>query len=152
MRNIPRIIGPEFMKTLLEMGHGDEIVFGDANFPAASMNQRIVHMEGCKITDILESIMQYFPLDNFADENVILMSVVQGHGKEPKVWEQYRDIIKNNDQERYFQEFSYLSREQFYERSKRAYAVVATGETEKYANIILKLGVVEGAGDECDQT
>lgn len=143
LRKIPRVISPEFMKTLMEMGHGDEIVFGDANFPACSMGENVIHMEGVKVTELLEAIMQFFPLDNYVDENVILMSVVPGQGQEPQVWGKYDEIIRKNDKESYFHGFSFLSREEFYERSKKAYAVVATGEREKYANIILKLGVVE---------
>lgn len=142
LRKIPRMMLPEFMKTLLEMGHGDEIVFGDANFPAAAMGQRIIHMEDSKITDILEALMPLFPLDNYVDENVILMSVVPGQGHEPEVWDKYKAAIEKYDEEKSFKEFSFLTREEFYERSKKAFAVVATGEKEKYANIILKLGVV----------
>lgn len=152
LRKIPRILNPDFMKILLEMGHGDEIVFGDANFPADSMGQRVVHLEGNRVTEILEALMPFFPLDNYAGENAILMSVVPGHGQEPEVWNRYRETIHKYDEEAYFQEFSFLTREEFYERSKTAYAVVATGEREKYANLILKLGVVEGEKKCYDKT
>lgn len=144
LRKIPRIITPEFMKLLMEMGHGDEIVFGDANFPAVAMGRPVIHLEGSKITDLLEAIMPYFPLDDFVDENVFLMSVVAGKGEEPSVWEKYKNIIEKNDEEISFHGYSYLERQEFYERAKKAYAIVATGEKEKYANIILKLGVVQG--------
>ena len=87
--------------------------------------------------------MHYFPLDDYVPENVILMSVVAGKGEEPRVWEQYKKIIEENDEEGSFQGFSFLERQAFYERAKKACAVVATGEREKYANIILKLGVIE---------
>lgn len=143
LRKIPRIIAPEFMKTLMEMGHGDEIVFGDANFPAESMGKRVIHMEGCRVTDILQALMQFFPLDNYVEDNVFLMSVVPGQGSEPAVWDGYKKIIQESDTDGYFKDFTFLTREEFYERSKTAYAVVATGEKEKYANIILKLGVTE---------
>lgn len=143
LRNIPRIITPEFMKILMEMGHGDEIVFGDANFPAASMGKRVIHMEGNTITEMLDALMQFFPLDNYVDKNVFLMSVVPGQGQEPEVWGAYEKILEKYDKEKYFKQFTFLSREEFYERSKQAYAVVASGEKEKYANIILKLGVTE---------
>lgn len=143
LRKIPRILNPELMKVLLEMGHGDEIVFGDANFPAESMGQRVIHMEGSRVTDIMEALMPFFPLDNYVKENVFLMSVVPGQGEEPEVWKQYKTLIRDQDQEHSFCEFSFLSRQEFYERAKEAYAVVATGEKERYANIILKLGVVK---------
>lgn len=144
LRKIPRIIIPELMQVLMEMGHGDEIVFGDANFPAATMGKRVVHMENSSITDILTAIMQYFPLDNYVEENVLLMSVIPGHGGEPTVWEKYKAILEKNDEEKNFHGFSFLEREAFYERARKACAVVATGEKEKCANIILKLGVAEG--------
>lgn len=144
LRKIPRLILPDFMKTLMEMGHGDEIVFGDANFPAETIGKKVIHMENSRATEILEAVMPFFALDNFVSENVILMSVVPGKGEEPAVWKAYDEILRKYDEEKSFQGFSFLTREEFYERAKKAYAVVATGEKEKYANIILKLGVVEG--------
>lgn len=144
LKKIPRLILPDFMKVLMEMGHGDEIVFGDANFPAESMGKKVIHMENSRITEILEAVMPFFTLDNFVSENVILMSVVAGKGEEPSVWKKYDEIIKKYDEEKAFHGFSFLTREEFYERARKASVVVATGEREKYANIILKLGVVEG--------
>ncbi|MEZ3505369.1 MAG: hypothetical protein K1W10_00120 [Lachnospiraceae bacterium] len=144
LRGIPRLILPDFMKVLMEMGHGDEIVFGDANFPAESIGRRVIHMESSEITEILEAVMPFFTLDNFVDENAVLMSVVEGRGEAPSVWERYETILRKYDAEKAFGGFSFLTREAFYERAKTAYAVVATGEREKYANLILKLGVVEG--------
>lgn len=144
LRKIPRLILPDFMKTLMEMGHGDEIVFGDANFPAEAIGKRVIHMENSRATEILDAVMPFFALDNFVSENVVLMSVVAGKGEEPSVWKTYDEILRKYDEEKAFQGFSFLTREQFYERAKKAYVVVATGEKEKYANIILKMGVVEG--------
>lgn len=144
LRKIPRLILPDLMKVLMEMGHGDEIVFGDANFPAESVGRRVIHMENSRITEILEAVMPFFALDSFVDENAVLMSVVEGKGEAPSVWERYGTVLRKYDEEKAFQGFSFLSREAFYERAKMAYAVVATGEREKYANLILKLGVVEG--------
>ena len=158
LKKIPRLILPDFMKALMEMGHGDEVVFGDANFPAESLGKKVIHMENSRITEILEAVMPFFALDNFVSENVILMSVVAGKGEEPSVWGEYNNAIQNHqqlskvdkhnlrkyDEEKAFQGFSFLTREEFYERAQKACIVVATGEREKYANIILKLGVVEG--------
>ena len=143
LKKIPRLILPDFMKALMEMGHGDEVVFGDANFPAESLGKKVIHMENSRITEILEAVMPFFALDNFVSENVILMSVVAGKGEEPSVWGKYDEIIRKYDEEKAFQGFSFLTREEFYERAQKACIVVATGEREKYANIILKLGVVE---------
>ena len=144
LKKIPRLILPDFIMALMEMGHGDEVVFGDANFPAESLGKKVIHMENSRITEILEAVMPFFALDNFVSENVILMSVVAGKGEEPSVWGKYDEIIRKYDEEKAFQGFSFLTREEFYERAQKACIVVATGEREKYANIILKLGVVEG--------
>jgi len=148
LKNIPKNISPELMLALMQMGHGDEIVFADANFPAESLGRRVIRADGDTVTELLESIMPFFSLDNFVSENVILMSVVPGKGEEPKVWSKYREIIENNNLEKSFNDFHFIDRESFYERSKKAFAVVATGEREKYANIILKLGVVEEEQNE----
>lgn len=142
LRNIPRNISPDLMYALLRMGHGDEIVFADANFPAETCGQRVIRADGDTVTALLESVMPFFPLDNFVADNVVLMAVVPGKGEPPQVWERYRQTIRQNDQEQNFTDFHYIDRESFYERSKKAFAVVATGERAKYANIILKLGVV----------
>lgn len=142
LRKIPKNLSPELMDLLLRMGHGDEIVFGDANFPADSLGKRVVHADGDTILSLLESLMPFFPLDHFTEENVFLMSVVPGKGEAPSVWEAYERIIRENDQEQAFVKAAYLTREAFYERAASAFMIVATGEKEKYANIILKLGVV----------
>ncbi|MEG1427008.1 MAG: RbsD/FucU domain-containing protein [Oscillospiraceae bacterium] len=136
-------MSPELMYALLQMGHGDEIVFGDANFPAESIGERVIRADGDTVTALLESIMPFFPLDNYVEENVILMSVVPGKGEAPEVWESYKQIIIKNDSEKAFVDFAFIDRQSFYDRAKKAFAVVATGEKAKYANIILKLGVAE---------
>ena len=142
LRMIPKNISPELMKILMEMGHGDEIVLGDANFPGESVNSRVVRMDGVQIVSILEAVMPFFPLDDFVSENVFLMSVVQGKGRQPDEWEAYEEILRKNDREHAFRDFTKLERQKFYDRARNAFAVVATGETKQYANIILKKGVV----------
>lgn len=143
LRIIPKNISPDLMKILLQMGHGDEIVFADANFPAESMGKRVIRADGDTIISLLQSVMPFFPLDNFVDENVKLMAPVVGKGDSPAVWVQYKDIINKYDREESFRDFTYLERYDFYEHAKNTFAIVATGEKEKYANIILKLGVIE---------
>lgn len=127
----------------MAMGHGDEIVFADANFPSESMNAKVIRADGDSVAGLLESILPFFPLDDFVPENVFLMAAVPGKGEEPKVWERYRELLEVNDLENAFEEFSMLERQEFYDRSKKAFAVVATGEMRQYANIILKKGVVK---------
>jgi L-fucose mutarotase len=124
----------------MEMGHGDELVIADGNFPAVSIAQRLVRSDGNMVPELLEAILKFFPLDPYVDCPVGLMQVVPGDPYKPTIWETYKKIIqkfpnKNNSIEN-------IERFAFYERAKRAFAVVATSETALYANIILKKGVV----------
>ena len=128
------------MKILMEMGHGDEIVIGDGNFPAASTAQRLVRCDGTGIVELLEAVMPLFPLDTFVREAAILMEVVPGDDYTPPTWDTYRNIIAAHNP--WFEGFSFLDRQDFYVRTKSAYAVVATSEKARYANIILKKGIV----------
>ncbi len=139
LKGIPAILPPELLKILMEMGHGDEIVIGDGNFPAASMAQRLVRCDGHNVPDVLDAIMQLFPLDTFVEKPVALMAVVPGDDYKPVIWDRYREIIRRHGER---DEIEFVERFAFYERTKKAYAVVATGEAARYANIILKKGVL----------
>lgn len=139
LKTIPSILSPELLKILMEMGHGDEIVIGDGNFPAASMNDRVVRLDGHGADEVLKAILQLFPLDTYA-ENAFLMDTTPGDTVQTPIWDVYEATCKNGDPA--FGGFTRLERFAFYERSKKAYAIVATGETALYANIILKKGVV----------
>jgi L-fucose mutarotase len=141
LKNIPSILSPELLKVLMEMGHGDEIVIADGNFPSASIANRLIRLDGHSVPEILDAILQFFPLDSFVDFPVSLMKVVDGNSESPVIWEKYREIILNSGER--FSNFEFIERFDFYERAKKAYAVVATGEVALYANIILKKGVVE---------
>ena len=138
LKNISPIISPELLKILMEMGHGDEIVIGDGNFPAASMAQRLVRLDGHGVPEILDAVLKLMPLDTYVESPVALMDN-GADGEEPPIWTDYRNIVKDNEGEK---SFELVERFAFYERAKKAYAVVATGETAIYANIILKKGVV----------
>ena len=140
LKNIPPVLSPELIKTLMEMGHGDEIVLADGNFPAASVAQRLVRCDGHGVPELLEAILKLFPLDIYVDRPVALMSVVPGDKTKPTIWEQYQTIIEASDEK--FSNFEFVERFAFYERAKKAYAVVATSEKALYANIILKKGVL----------
>jgi L-fucose mutarotase len=124
----------------MEMGHGDELVLADGNFPAASTGRQVIRADGLPIPELLDAILDLCPLDNFVPQPVALMAVVPGHGEEPAIWQTYVEIVKKHDP--HFGCFEYMERFAFYERAKQAYAVVATGETALYANIILKKGIV----------
>jgi L-fucose mutarotase len=140
LKNIPAVISPEFMKILMEMGHGDEIVLADGNFPAASIAQRLIRCDGHGVPEILKAVLQFFPLDQYVDYPVALMSVVPGDKTKPTIWQEYRKIIKASGEK--FSDFEFVERFAFYERAKKAYAVVASSEKALYANIILKKGVL----------
>jgi len=124
----------------MEMGHGDEIVIADGNFPSASIAQRLVRLDGHGVPEILEAILKLFPLDTYVEKAVSLMAIVPGDKVQPDIWERYRKIVQ--DSKELFRDFEYVERFAFYEKARKAYAVIATGESALYANIILKKGVV----------
>ena len=141
LKGIPSILSPELLKILMEMGHGDELVIADGNFPSASHAQRLVRLDGHGVPEILQAVMQLFPLDTYVEFPVMLMEVVKGDPVDPVIWKDYEKIIGTT--EHLEKGFAYLPRFDFYDRAKKAYAVIATGETALYANIILKKGVVK---------
>lgn len=140
LKNVPPILSPELMKILMEMGHGDEIVLADGNFPAASVAQRLVRCDGHGVPELLEAVLKFFPLDIYVEKPVGLMAVVPGDKTQPTIWETYRTIVRNSGER--FSDFEFIERFAFYERAKKAYAVVATSEKALYANVILKKGVL----------
>jgi L-fucose mutarotase len=140
LKGVPAILSPELLKVMMEMGHGDELVIGDGNFPAASMARRLLRADGHGVAELLEAIMKFFPLDSFVDRPVALMQVVPGDPTKPTIWEKYRSILKAADDK--FEDFELVERFAFYERARQGYAILATGEEALYANIILKKGVV----------
>jgi L-fucose mutarotase len=143
LKKIPSILSPELLKILMEMGHGDELVIGDGNFPAASMAQRLVRCDGHGVPDLLDAILTFFPLDTFVEKPVGLMQVVEKNAPEPPIWASYREILRNR--EGADKKIELVERFAFYDRAKAAYCIVATGEEALYANVILKKGVVTEA-------
>ena len=141
LKNIPKILSPELVKILMEMGHGDEIVIADGNFPAETIGQRVVRCDGHGVPELLDAIMKLFPLDTYTDKPVMLMEVVPGDPVVPTIWDEHKSIINKYEPENC--KIEMIERFAFYERAKAAYAVVATGEEAIYANIILKKGVVK---------
>lgn len=137
LKGIPKIISPELLKILMEMGHGDEIVIGDGNFPGERINERCVRCDGHNVLELLEAILKLFPLDTY-QKPVYIMEKVPGDTVETPIWNEFEKIIKPHTNEGLEQ----VERFEFYEKAKNAYAVVMTGESALYANIILKKGVV----------
>ena len=140
LKNIPSIISPELLKILHEMGHSDEIVIGDGNFPAASNAKRLVRADGHGVPELLDAILQLLPLDTYVEAPVMLMQVTPGDDVDPVIWKEYRKIVDKHQDDVNFEE---IERFAFYERARNAYAIVATGESALYANVILKKGVVK---------
>lgn len=140
LKNIPNILSPELLKILMEMGHGDELVIADGNFPAAAMAKRLIRLDGHGVCDVLSAVLKLFPLDTYDDKPVGLMEVVPGDNVQPKIWDDYKKIIKESGEP--FDSFEFIERFEFYDRAKNAFAVVATSESALYANIILKKGVI----------
>ena len=135
LKGISPALSPELLKVLAEMGHGDEIVFADAHFPAHSMNARVIRADGLSCADLLKGLSPLFELDSYATP-VIMMAPVLGDSLDPDVEKRYRKALS------YEGKIAQIDRFAFYERAKKAYAVVLTGETAKYGNIIIKKGVI----------
>lgn len=140
LKKIPKIISPELLKILSEMGHGDELVIADGNFPSAALNDRVVRYDGNNIPELMTAILELYPLDSYADHQVFLMGISEGDSYEPTIWNEYTEILKKSGEP---YSVKYLERFEFYEQAKNAYAVVATGEEALYANIIIKKGVIK---------
>ena len=141
LRGISNLISPDLIKILMEMGHGDELVIADGNFPAASVARRLVRADGLGVPPLLDGILQLFPLDPYVERPVALMAVVPGDPYQPMIWDEYRRIILRSEPA--FKDFEFVERFAFYERARSAYAVLATGEGALYANMILKKGVIK---------
>lgn len=140
LKNIPSILTPELLKIMMEMGHGDELVIGDGNFPAAGNAKRLVRLDGHGVCEILDAMLQFFPLDTYVEAPVGLMAVTPGDDVKPVIWDEYKKIISRREGSR---NIEMIERFEFYERARSAYAIVATGECALYANIILRKGVVK---------
>jgi len=140
LKGISPVISPELIKILMEMGHGDEIVLADGNFPAAANAQRLVRSDGNGVSVLLDAILKLLPLDEYVAQPVALMSVVPGDPYQPVIWDEYRNILRQNEPK--FTDFEFVERFAFYERARKAFAIVASSEKALYANIILKKGVV----------
>ena len=143
LKGIPKILSPELLMVLNEMGHSDRIMIGDGNFPAESMGKDciVIRCDGHGVSELLDAILQVFPLDTYVEHPVNLMEVMPGDNVETPIWDTYKDIVKKHD-ERGEKAFGYIERFKFYEETKSCYAIVATGESALYANVMLQKGVV----------
>ena len=142
LKGIPDLISPELLKILHEMGHGDELVIGDSNYPAASNAKMLVRCDGHGVVNVIDSILKLFPLDIYTECPVSLMKVIEGDTTIPKVQEDIKKVICKYEN-RGENAIEYLEREAFYNRARNAYAIVATTERQLYGCIIIKKGVIK---------
>jgi L-fucose mutarotase len=143
LKGLNPLLSPDLLATLRAMGHGDEIAIVDANFPADSMSQRLVRLDGLSATAVLDAVLSVMPLDDFAREAAWRMEVVGDPQAEQPIYGEFRAIIARHESSA--THLAGLERFAFYERARAAYAIVATGEVRLYGNIILKKGVVRPA-------
>ena len=146
LNNVPKILSPELLKTLCEMGHSDVIVLGDGNFPgdrfAHEGNCKFLRCDGHGVPEILDAILRFFPLDTSVEKPVALMAVAPGDTAETPIWDTYKEIVARYDP-RGAACFEEIEKNAFYHRTQdRSSVVIMSGETALYANIILRKGVV----------
>ncbi len=139
LQGINKLLTGDILKVLCDMGHGEELVIADANFPAETMAKRLIRVPGIDGGTLLEAILPVFPLDTYVDAPVLVMDLTDGDKrkgmKEPEVWQVYRELSG--------QTLGMVERYAFYERTKKAYAVIQTGEERQYGNLLLVKGVVK---------
>lgn len=144
LKGIPPIVSPELLKTLCEMGHGDELVIADGNFPSESVgkNAVVIRADGHGVPELLDAILTLIPLDTHVERPVALMEVSAGDTcPTPEIWTTYQQILQKYEPDN--KQIEMTERYAFYERAKKAYLIIATGETAIYANVLLKKGVVK---------
>lgn len=143
LKGIPKILSPELLKVLCEMGHSDRLVIADGNFPAETMGKNgiVIRMDGHNVPEILDAILQVFPLDTYVEKPVNLMAVMDGDDVETPIWDTYKEIVAKYD-DRGAGAVGNIERFKFYDETKTAYCVIATSESALYANIMLQKGVV----------
>lgn len=139
LKNISPLISPQLLKVLCEMGHGDEIVFSDAHFPAHSLGPQVIRADGLSADQLLAAIAPLIALDTYAPP-VVMMAAVEGDNLDPSVEDRYLKALYDPEHPI---EVVRIDRYAFYERTKQAFAIVITGETAKYGNVLLKKGVIQ---------
>ncbi|MDN8600495.1 L-fucose mutarotase [Citrobacter sp. S2-9] len=137
LKTISPLISPELLKVMAQMGHGDEIIFSDAHFPAHSLGPQVIRADGLMVSELLRAIIPLFELDSYAPP-LVMMAAVEGDSLDPEVESRYRDALSLQGS---CPDISRIDRFAFYERAQKAFAIVMTGERAKYGNILLKKGV-----------
>ena len=139
LKGISPLLSPDLLATLARMGHGDEIILADAHFPGETFNSRVLRADGLSIASLLEALLPLFELDAYVTAPLVMMAAVEGDELDPSVEAHYLAAIRQTNPQ--VPPIARIPRFDFYERTRSAYAVVMTGETAKYGNILLKKGV-----------
>lgn len=138
LKGVPKIISPALLKILAEMGHGDELVISDAHFPAHSISDNVVRADAVGSPELMQAILKLIELDQYVDNPVMLMQPVPGDSIDPDLLAEIKNYLgKDSDRIEYIERFA------FYDRAKKSFAVVVSGETRIYGNIIIKKGVTQ---------
>jgi len=140
LRGVSPLLSPDLLAVLSRMGHGDELVLSDAHFPAETFNARVLRADGVRIAPLLDGILPLWTLDAYVDRPIVMMAPVEGDSLDQSVVEGYRAMIERHHPGA--PPTAFIPRFDFYDRTRAAFAVVVTGETAKYGNIILKKGVI----------
>jgi L-fucose mutarotase len=143
LKTVSPYLSPDLLAELSRMGHGDEIVLSDAHFPGHSNNARTLRADGVTVTQLLGAVLPLFPLDTYVKHAVAMMRPVRGDALDPNVEREYKALLSRHEPNA--SKIEQVERFAFYERAQKAYCVVVTGDRRKYANIILKKGVVTPA-------
>jgi L-fucose mutarotase len=138
LKGVSPLISPELLVVLHQMGHGDEIVLADAHFPAHSLGRPVIRADGLGVDQLLGAILPLFELDEYVDVPLLMMRAVKGDRLDPAVEKAYRTAI---DRHAPGATIGRIDRFAFYDRARSSFAIVSTGETRKYGNILLKKGV-----------
>lgn len=137
LNNVDKLLTGDLLKVLCDMGHGDELVIADANFPAETCAKRLIRLPGIDGVTAAKAILSVFPIDTYSDDPAVIMDLTEGDKAqgmpEPEIWDDYKSLCNH---------LVKIERYPFYERAKNAYAVVQTGEERRYGNLILVKGVV----------
>lgn len=139
LKGVSPLLSPELLAVMCRMGHGEELVLADGHFPAHQFNDTVIRADGLSIPDLLDAILPLFEIDGYDPTPVITMDAVEGDSLDPKVEGSYAQVIERHCEQN--PSISRLERYAFYDRVKTSHAVVASGDLNKYANIILKKGV-----------
>ena len=140
LKGIDPLLHADLLSVLRAMGHSDELAIVDANFPAATMGRRVIRMDGVSATRALEAVLTVLPLDEFVDAPCVRMEVVGDPDAVPEICREFQAIIDRAEDPRL--ELAKLERFAFYARTREAFALVQTGETRLYGNVLLKKGVI----------